>query len=443
MTAPSVRPVSRRMVVIGGGAAGMSAASAARRVDPTLEVVVLEATGYVAYGLCGIPYYLAGLVPTAEDLLAYPAQHFGSARGIDVRLHARAIALDPVGRWVAYRHEGAAHRISYTSLVVTAGAAPVAVPLPGLPEDRVFTIRTLEDARALRSLLDAGRIGRAVVVGAGYIGLEMAEALAARGCDVTVVERLDRVLTTLDAEPAALVEKHVREHVDLRLGTDAADACTPVPDLAVLAVGVRPAATVATAAGALTGPAGALLVDAQMHTSLDGVWAAGDCVAPLHQVTGAPAYVPLGTTANKTGRVAGTVAAGGKAAFGGILGTAVVKVFDLEVARTGLTLDEARAAGLDARATDVVHRSRAKYYPGAEMLHVRLVHGAGGRLLGAQLVGREGASKRVDVVAAALHAGLGVHDLAGFDLAYAPPYSPVYDPLLIAAQAAERTMERV
>jgi NADPH-dependent 2,4-dienoyl-CoA reductase/sulfur reductase-like enzyme len=167
----------------------------------------------------------------------------------------------------------------------------------------------------------------------------------------------------------------------------------------------------------------------------------------MHRVTRAPAFVPLGTTANKTGRVAGTVAAGGDARFDGIVGTADVKVFDLEVARTGLTLAEARAAGLDARATDVVHRTRAKYYPGSEELHVRLVHEVdgprAGRLLGAQLVGREGAAQRVDVVAAALHAGLGVSDLAGFDLAYAPPYSPVYDPLLIAAQAAQRALEAV
>jgi CoA-dependent NAD(P)H sulfur oxidoreductase len=437
---PSV-PAVRRLVVVGGGAAGMSAASAARRVDAGLEIVVLESTGYVAYGLCGIPYYLAGLVERAEELLAYPAAYFAERRRLDVRLHAEVVGLDPDRGTVTYRQGGRGHTLGYDALVVTAGGIPGAVPLPGVARDRVFTIRTLEDAITLRTLLDAGRVGTALVVGAGYIGLEMAEAFVARGCAVTVVERLGRVLAALDEPVAAPVEAHVREHVELRLATDVTEALGTAPDVVVLATGVRPASTIAAAAGARTGPAGALLVDEAMRTSLAGVWAAGDCIAPHHRVLDAPAFVPLGPAANRTGRVAGTVAAGGAARFSGVVGTAVVKVFDLEVARTGLSLDEADAAGLDAVATDVEHRSRAKYYPGSAPLSVRLVHERGGRLLGAQLVGREGAAKRVDVVAAALHARLAVADLDALDLSYAPPFSPVLDPLLIAAQAAARTVQ--
>ncbi|MGE3287622.1 MAG: FAD-dependent oxidoreductase [Pseudonocardia sp.] len=429
-----------RLVVVGGGAAGMSAASAARRVDPELEIVVLEATGYVAYGLCGIPYYLAGLVGTAEELLAYPAAYFGGRRRIDVRHHVQVTELDPDGHTVGYRQGGRSHRLGYGRLVVTAGGTPIRPALDGVRSDRVFTIRTLEDAIALRSLLDAGRVGHALVVGAGYIGLEMAEAFAARGCAVTVVERLDRVLPGFDEPIASAVEANVREHVDLRLGTDVGTALDPPPDVVVLATGVRPQTSVAAECGARTGPAGALLVDSRMRTSLPDVWAAGDCIAPHHRVLGRPAFVPLGPTANKTGRVAGTVAAGGDAEFGGMVGTAVVKVFDLEVARTGLSAADAEAAGIAAHATDVVHRTRAKYYPGSAELHVRLVHGEGGRLLGAQMVGREGAAKRIDVVAAALQAGMTVADLLGLDLSYAPPFAPVYDPLLIAAQAADRTL---
>jgi NADPH-dependent 2,4-dienoyl-CoA reductase/sulfur reductase-like enzyme len=449
--------VHDRLVIIGGGAAGMSAASAARRVDPDLEVVVLEASGYAAYGMCGIPYYLAGLVERVEDLLAYPPAFFRERRGIDLRLHAEATALDPAARVVHYVADGRAARISYDRLIVAAGGAPTLPPVPGLDDPHVFTVRTLEDAMALRGLLDAGRVGRALVVGAGYIGLEMAEALATRGVSVVVAELLPRVMPNLDEAVAAPVEDEVRRHgVDLRLGAGltevqrrgetlqaVVDGESLSVDLVVVAAGVRAAASVAAAAGAETGPGGALLVDDRMRTSLSDVYAAGDCIAPHHLVLGRPAFVPLGPAANKTGRVAGTVAAGGGARFRGIVGTAVVKVFDLGVGRTGLTLAEAEAAGLAAVATDIVGKSRAKYYPGSAPLTVRLVHGEGGRLLGAQMVGRDGVAKRIDVVATALQAGFDLNDLAALDLSYAPPYAPVYEPILLAGQTAARRRERV
>jgi CoA-dependent NAD(P)H sulfur oxidoreductase len=447
--------VRQRLVVVGGGAAGMSAASAARRLDPSLEVVVLEATGWAAYGLCGLPYLLAGLVARPEDLLAYPASHFRDERGIDLRLHTRVTGLDPGKGTVSFREDGRQRRLGWHRLVVAAGGSPAVPRLPGAEDDAVFTVRTMEDAIALRSLLDAGRVGHALVVGAGYIGLEMAEALAARGCKVTVAELLPRVMPNLDEPLAALVEAEVRRHgVDLRLGagvTELRRAGTRLEavidgrplavDVVVLAIGVRPNGGLAAAAGAATGPGGVLLVDDGMHTSLPGVLAVGDCIAPRHLVLGRPAFVPLGPAANKTGRVAGTVAAGGRAAFAGVVGTAVVKVFDLAVGRTGLTLAEAEAAGLEGvRATDVTHKSRAKYYPGAAPVAVRLVHERGGRLLGAQLVGTEGVAKRLDVAATALTAGFGVEELAGLDLSYAPPYAPVWDPILVAAQAAARAV---
>lgn len=444
--------MSQRVVVIGGGAAGMSAASAARRVDPGLEVVVLEATGYAAYGLCGIPYYLAGVVERAEDLLAYPPEFFRERRGIDLRLGAQAISLDADRHVVRYAAGGRPASLGYDRLVVAAGGTPSLPPIPGIDDERVFTVRTLEDAMALRALLDAGRVGRALVVGAGYIGLEMAEAFVARGVDVTVAEALDRVMPNLDEDVAARVEAEVRRHgVDLRLGAALAEVRRPraglegvvdgerIPvDVVVLAVGVKAASTVAAAAGAATGPGGGLLVDDRMRTDLPDVLAAGDCIAPHHLVLGRPAFVPLGPAANKSGRAAGTVAAGGDAVFPGVLGTAVVKVFDLAVARTGLTLAEALAAGHSATVTDVVGRSRAKYYPGTDPVAVRLVHEDGGRLLGAQMVGGEGVAKRIDVVATALHAGFGVEELADLDLSYAPPYAPVYEPVLLAARAAAR-----
>jgi NADPH-dependent 2,4-dienoyl-CoA reductase/sulfur reductase-like enzyme len=447
-----------RLVVIGGGAAGMSAASAARRVDPGLEVVVCEAGGFAAYGMCGIPYYLGGIVPEAEDLVAYPPSTFREKRGIDLRLRTRVTAIDPGARQVRLAAgTGAAEdqeSLTYDALVVTSGADPVRPPVPGLDAPHVFTIRSLDEAIGLRRLLASGTIRRAVVVGAGYIGLEAAEALVCAGVAVDVVEALPGVLGTVDEPIAALAQAELERHTRLWLGArlEAVDkGSTPaggltavvdggeIPaDLVVIAVGVRPATDLLIQAGAGHLPDGSVVVDAGMRTSLPDVFAAGDAVALPHLVLGRPAWVPLGPAANKTGRVAGTVAAGGTAAFRGVVGTAVVKVFDLEVARTGLGLADAQAAGLDAVATDEVSRSRAKYYPGGSPLHVRLVHTRDGRLLGGQIAGREGAAKRVDVLATALHAGFTVDDVAALDLSYAPPFAPVYDPVLAAAIKAAR-----
>jgi len=435
-----------RLLVIGGGAAGMSAASAARRVAPRSSVVVCEAGGFAAYGMCGIPYFLGGVVARPEDLLAYPPSEFRDQRGIDLRLHTRVSAIDPAAHQVRITGEGGGGPLSYDSLVVASGAGPVRPPVPGLDGPRVFTIRSLDEAIGLRRLLDGGTVRRAIVVGAGYIGLEAAEALARAGAEVVVLEALPRVLGNVDEPIAAVVQAELERHTRVRLGTqldevrDGGQGLTAVAggeeirtDLVVVATGVRPTTDLLIQAGAEHLQDRSVLVDAQLRTSLPDVFAAGDCAALEHLVLGRPAWVPLGPAANKTGRVAGTVAAGGSASFGGIVGTAVVKVFDLEVARTGLTVAEAEAAGLAAEATDVVSRSRAKYYPGTQPLHVRLVYAPDGRLLGGQLAGREGAAKRIDVLATALHAGLGVADIAGLDLSYAPPFAPVYDPVLTAA----------
>ena len=435
-------------MVIGGGAAGMSAASAARRVAPDLDVVVYEVGSFAAYGMCGIPYFLGGTVPRAESLLAYPPSEFRVKRGIDLRLHTRVDAIDAARHQVYSSGEGGTASLGYDTLVVATGAEPVRPPIPGLDQPGIFTIRSLDEAIELRRLLVTGTVRRAIVVGAGYIGLETAEALVCAGIEVEVVEALPRVLGTVDEPIAELVREELERHTRLRLGarldavrpglTAVVDGAEVASDLVVIAVGVRPAADLLIRAGAHHLADRSVVVDAGMRTSLPDVFAVGDCVALPHLVLGRPAWVPLGPAANKTGRVAGTVAAGGTASFAGVVGTAVVKVFDLEVARTGLGLAEARAAGLAAVATDVVSRSRAKYYPGSSPLHVRLVHLLDGRLLGGQLAGCEGAAKRVDVLATALHAGLTVTDLAALDLSYAPPFAPVYDPVLAAAVKAVR-----
>ncbi|MFW6869413.1 FAD-dependent oxidoreductase [Nocardioides sp. CPCC 206347] len=436
--------------MIGGGAAGMSAASAARRTDPDLQITVLESGRYSAYGVCGIPYYLAGLVADAASLIAHPPTEFIEHRRIDLRHSVEVVALDLNERTA---QTSDSETLEFSTLVYAAGAEPIVPPTLRTEDPRVVTVRSLDDAMALRARLP--EVARAVVVGAGYVGLEVADCLAHRGVKTTVVDRLPRVMSTLDEVIAERVEVEVRKHVQLDLGsslrglqlrTDAVvvelDDHELTADLVVLALGVRPRTGLLAAASLATSQAGALLVNERMQTSHAGVFAAGDSVAHHHRVLAAPSYVPLGPAANKTGRVAGIVAAGGDAAFAGVVGTAVVKVFDLEVAHTGLSLEQARAAGLDAVAADVSAKTRAKYYPSSAAMHVRLVHERGGRILGAQIVGADGAAKRIDVVAAALHSGSTVDDLAGFDLAYAPPFSPVYDPITQVAQAAQREANR-
>ncbi|RNL63379.1 pyridine nucleotide-disulfide oxidoreductase [Nocardioides marmoriginsengisoli] len=442
--------MTERLLVIGGGAAGMSAASAARRTDPDLPITVLESGPYSSYGVCGIPYYLAGVVANAASLIAHPPSEFIERRRIDLRHGVEAVALD-LDQRTLQTSDG--ETLDFSTLVYAAGAEPIVPPTARTRDPRVVTVRSLADAMVLRARLP--EVARAVVVGAGYVGLEVADSLAQRGVSTTVVDRLPRVMPTLDEVIAERVEAEVRKHVELDLGsglralqlrTDAVvvelDDHELAADLVVLALGVRPRTGLLADAGLATTQEGALLVNARMQTSHAGVLAAGDSVAHHHRVLDAPAYVPLGPAANKTGRVAGTVAAGGDATFAGVVGTAVVKVFDLEVAHTGLSLEQAMAAGLDAVATDVTAMSRAKYYPDSAALHVRLVHERSRRVLGAQIVGTDGAAKRIDVVAAALHFGSFIDDLAGFDLAYAPPFSPVYDPITQVAQAAQREANR-
>ena len=438
----------RRVMVIGGGAAGMSAASAARRTDPGAEVTVLERGPHPSYGVCGLPYYLGGVIDGADSLIAYPASEFRERRRIDLRLDTPVAAVNLAERFVTDL-AGVEHE--YDALVFAAGAAPIVPAIPGVDDPRVVVVRRLEDAVDVHPQLESGR--RAVVVGAGYVGLEMAEALHARGLEVTILDRLSRVMTTVDPEVASVVQAEIELFCRVELDCELR-ALHPVEshvnvehaggviqaDVVVLALGVRPATELVS--GLATLPNGAILVDERMRTSAPHVYAAGDCIAVHHRVVGAPAYVPLGPAANKTGRVAGTMAGGGSAAFGGVVGTAVVKVFDLTVAHTGMTLEEARSRGWEAVATQVTAKSRAKYFPGAEPLTVRLIHESGGRVLGAQMVGRDGVAHRINVVAAALQCGMGIDDVAALDLAYAPPYSPVYDPLIQTAQAAVFARDR-
>jgi len=447
----------RRLVVIGGVAGGMSAAARAKRVNPDLEVIVLERDPHVSYGACGIPYFLAGLVPDSERLIVYTPEYFRRERGIDVRTNTEAVEIRPAERTVLARDRisGATEKIPYDRLVIATGAMPVRPDLPGVHLENIFALRSLNDGlRIHRALAEHPR--RAVILGAGYIGLEMAEALRMRGLTVTVLEALDHVLGPTEPEISRIVEQELAAHdVRLLLSTRAAgfegDARGRVrevitesgeriaADLVLIGIGIRPNVRLAEEAGIALGPTGAIAVDERQQTSLMGVFAAGDCCQTTHLVTGRPTWIPLGPAANKQGRVAGENAAGGRATFAGVVGTAVVKAFDLEVARTGLSLQDALAAGFKAKKVSITASSRAGYYPGAHPITLTLIFDdATQRVLGAQMVGREGVAKRIDVFATALHARMTLEEMGHLDLSYAPPFAPVWDPILVAVNAARK-----
>lgn len=440
-----------RIVVVGGNAAGMSAAAKAKRTRPDLEITVFEKGRFVSFGACGIPYFLTGAVPRLEDLLARTPEQF-AAQGITVRTRHEVTALD-LGRrtvMVVDREEDRTFQVPYDRLLLATGARPRWPDLPGLGGPNVFALRTLEEAVALKALLDRERPRHATLLGGGYLNLEMAEALRARGLEVTLVEQQRQVMGALDPEMAALVEEELhRLRVALRCSqtvreveTDAAGRVRRVAtdqdrwdtDLLVVGIGVKPNVALAAAAGIERDGTGAIRTDRRMQTDRFGVYAAGDCVSVLHLVTGRRAYLPLALAANRQGRVAGTNLAGGQAEFHGAVGTAAAKVGNLGVAHTGLS--EAQAQPLfSVAAAQITASDRARYYPEAAPLTVRLVAERGsGRLLGGQIIGPPTAVKRIDVVAAALHARWTVEDLEALDLAYAPPLSPAWDPLLIAAQ---------
>ncbi|MFI0896204.1 FAD-dependent oxidoreductase [Streptomyces sp. NPDC020983] len=448
--------MTERLVVIGGDAAGMSAASQARRRRSAaeLEIIAFERGHHTSYSACGIPYWIAGDAAGPGALVARtPAEH--RERGIDLRLATEVVAIDPErGRVRSRDAAGREEWTGYDHLVVATGAEPVRPPVPGIDAPGVFGVQTLDDGEAVLRGLERSGVRRAVVVGGGYIGVEMAEALLRHGLDVTLIDRNEQPMTTLDPDMGRLVRtaleglgvqvvsgapvREVLTGADGRVRAVATDTAEHPADLVVLGLGVRPQTRLAAAAGLPLGAHGGLLTDRAMRVrGSERIWAGGDCVEVLNLVSGELQHIALGTHANKHGRIIGINVGGGYATFPGVVGTAVSKVCDVEIARTGLKESQARAAGLQFLTAAVESTSRAGYYPGAALMTVKvLAERRSGRLLGLQIVGGEGAAKRVDVGAAALTAGMTVEQMTGLDLGYAPPFSPVWDPVLVAARKA-------
>jgi NADPH-dependent 2,4-dienoyl-CoA reductase/sulfur reductase-like enzyme len=437
-----------RLVVIGGDAAGMAAAAQARRRDASLEIVALERGAYVSYSACGIPYLVGGEITGGPDaLVARTPQAFRDDLRIDVRLRHEAMGIDlDAGKVEVRNHEhGRSFQIGFDRVHVATGARPVRPDLPGIDLPFVHGVQSLGDADDLLAHARSIECSRVVVVGGGYIGIEMAEAFVNRGAKVTLIEASPHVMGTLDPDMAGRVGDALRRFgVDVRTGVavesfEAGVVHTAVgplaADLVVLGLGVSPNTALAAEAGLATGVKGALVVDPRQRTSHEAAYAAGDCCESFHLVSRRQVHVALGTHANRQGRVAGINLGGGYATFRGVVGTAITKICGTEVARTGLNERECREAGLDFVSATIEATTKAGYYPGAGPMAVKVLAEPGhGRLLGAQIVGDAGAAKRIDTVAVALHAGFTADDLVDADLAYAPPFGPLWDPVATAAR---------
>ncbi len=420
----------------------------------TLEILAFERGPRTSWAACGLPYFVEGLIRSPQKLIARTPEQFAE-RGIDVRVRHAVTSIDTDNHTLAVRDlaADAEHTEAWDHLVIATGASGITPPLPGIDANGVIQLRTLDDGIAMDEAIKSGA-RKAVVVGAGYIGIEVAEALVARDLEVTVLELADQPMAaTLGPEMAAIVsESMISAGIDLRLGTAVQGFATNADcdltaalvsgdeiecDIAVLALGIRPNSHLAGDAGIELGEAGGIRVDDRMQTSAPNVWAAGDCVESLNRVTGQYGIYALGTHANKQGRVAGTNIAGGHTTFPGVIGTAITKFGDLEIGRTGITEAEGEEQGIRTAATTARSRTKAGYFPGSDPVTVRVIHSPDdGKILGAQIVGGEGSAKRIDVFATAIWSEMTVDDLAMVDMSYAPPFSPVWDPVVFAASMA-------
>ena len=448
-----------KVVIIGGVAGGATAAARLRRLDEGAQIVVLERTGYVSYANCGLPYYVGDVITDRAKLTLQTPESFRARFDIDVRVRHEAVSIDRAARTVTVRdiERGEVYTESYDKLILSPGARPVVPDLPGVDGDRLFTLRTVEDTFAIHDFIERTGARSATVVGAGFIGLEMAENLRERGMDVTLIQRGSHVLPVVDADMAALLHNALRDAgVDLRLnahvsgfertqgairtlveGGDAVES-----DLVVLSIGVAPESALARDAGLELGVRGSILVDASMRTSDPDIYAVGDAVQVAHGVTGAPALIALAGPANRQGRIAADAICGIERSYPGSLGSSVLKLFGITVASTGLTERAAAAAGIDADAVILSPADHATYYPGARTMVLKVVfERAGGRILGAQAVGASGVDKRIDVISVAIRAGMDADGLADLDLAYAPPYSSAKDPVNMAGFMIQNILE--
>ena len=452
--------MSDRILVVGGNAAGMTAASRAKRLDPSLSITILEAGTRIAYSICGLPFAIEGRVGF-EDLVLFTPESLANQRGIEARVNREAIEIEPSRKRVVVLNRATGEREShpYDKLLLATGYRPLSPGIEGIDLKGVFTASRLEDGEAILSWISTGSARSAVILGGGYVGLELAEALVERGLEVTIVERSPSVLKSLDSDMARLVEEELErkgarvltgrvakriagtstgrvEAVELATGSLRLPA-----DLVFVDVGVAPRVELAEKAGIRLGPSGAIAVSEQLETSIPSIYAAGNCAECTHLVTGRPMTIPLGTVASKQGRIAGENLAGRRTRFAGALGTSLVKVLGVTAAATGLSSGAAEREGFRSVAASIEGRFQASYFGSGAPAKVKVVAERGsGRLLGAQIVGSAEGALRIDVLAAAITARMTAGDAAQLDLAYAPPSGALWNPILIAMNALAREL---
>ncbi len=442
----------KHLVIIGGVAAGMKAAAKARRESPSMKITVVTDEQYISYAGCGMPYFIGDVIKDSKKLIIREPAYFKQMHAIGVLTGHQATAIDTRQKQVKARNmeNGQELVFRYDKLILATGALPVVPPLPGISLGNIFTLRTVNDAVRIKSCVDTGKVKNAVIVGGGLIGLEMAENLVLRGVRVTVVELLDQVLPPLDKDMALLVQNYLAgkgveiitsdgvksfEGNEGNLVTKVITGKRQLPaDMVILSIGIKPNTKLAQEAGIEIGATRAIKVNERMETSVPDVYAIGDCAESVHLVTGKPAWIALGSTAAKMGRVAAINAAGGCDTFKGVVGAMIVKVFEMNIGKAGLSEREAIKEGFKPASTIVPASDISHYYPGAKDIIIKLIADAPTRrLLGAEIIGTGVVDKRIDIIVTALTFGATVDQVAKLDLAYAPPYAMAMDAIIVAA----------
>ena len=443
----------RKLVVIGGDAAGMTAASKIRREQPEREIIVFERGNHTSYAACGMPYYIGGLVESKEDLIARKPDVFRKKQNIDVRIRHEVTEIDHKNKRVKVKNLGEEKEFwePWEDLLIATGASPTVPKMENIDAGGVFALSTLQSGIDVFNFIEEKNPAKAVVVGGGYIGIEMAEAFLMRSIDVILIDMAPQLMATLDKDMADLILEYMKEQqvkvfleeklVKFEKNDDGSvksvitDKQTIPADIVILGMGVKPNAELASHAGIKLGAKGAIQVNKRLETSVPNIWAAGDCAESFHLVTQKQVHAALGTVASKHGLVAGINISDGSAEFPGVLGTAITKFKEMEISRTGLSEIEVKKLRIDYQTKKITSVLPADYYPGSEKISVKLVvNKQTQRILGGQIVGLKGAAKRIDTIVTAITAGLTVQQLMDLDLAYAPPFSNAWDPVQIAAR---------